>query len=349
MNTSPIKTALCSFGMSGKLFHAPFLHVHPGFTLYACWERSNQVIGEFYDDVRSYTSYEELLADPEVELVIVNTPNYTHYEFAKKALLAGKHIVVEKPFSVTVAQGEELISIAKEKGLLISAYQNRRYDSDYRTIKKILEEGLLGDIVEAEFHFDRYVEELSYKKHKETPGPGTGSVYDLGSHIIDQALQLFGWPKAIMGDITVMRPISQVDDFFELILYYDTKRVRLRSTYVARQPIPGYVIHGMKGSFIKDKTNVQEDALNKGMLPVGEDWGKEDESEWGLLHTERDGKIIKERVPSLQGQYLDYYEGIYQAIRNNAPVPVNAEDGLKVIRIIEAGYESSRSKKIVDL
>lgn len=344
-----VNVALCSFGMSGKLFHAPFIHVHPGFKLYACWERSKQLVAKTYPGVISYTSYDEIISDPQVDLVIVNTPNYTHFDLAKQALLAGKHVIVEKPFTITSIEGNELVALSRQTGKLLSVYHNRRYDSDYRTIRKVLAEGLLGNVAEAEFHFDRFVEALSPKVHKETPGPGTGSLYDLGSHLIDQALQMFGWPNAIFADVAIIRPISQVDDYFELLFYYDQMRVRIRSTYVAREPIPGYVIHGSKGSFIKPKTNVQEIALLAGILPQGDDWGREEENERGLLHTERNGEVVREYIPSLPGRYMDYFEAMYEAIVNGQPVPVAPEDAVKVIKIIEAAYKSSQEKRVVDL
>lgn len=345
----PINTAICSFGMSGWVFHAPFISTHPGFRFYAVWERSKNLAQEKYPEVKVYRTLEELLADELVELVVVNTPNTTHYEFAKQALLAGKHVVCEKPFTATVAEAEELIQIAAKQNKQLSVFQNRRYDSDYRTIKKVLEEKLLGDVVEAEFHFDRYKEELSPKQHKETPIPGTGCLYDLGSHLIDQALQLFGMPQAVFADIAVMRPVSKVDDYFELLLYYPVHRVRVKASYQVREVLPGYVIHGSKGSFIKPKTDMQEEQLQSGMLPTADGYGTEPESEKGLLHTEINGKVIKEYIPSLKGNYTGYYEGIYQAIRNNQPLPVTAEDGMKVIKIIEAAFQSSKERKVIDL
>jgi len=264
-------------------------------------------------------------------------------------LLAGKHVIVEKPFTATVWEGEELIQLANQQNKKISVYQNRRYDSDYKTVKKIAEEGWLGSVVEAEIHYDRYKEELSPKVHKETPGPGTGALYDLGSHLIDQALQLFGWPQAIFADITNLRPYSLVDDYFELLFYYDDKRVRLKCSYLVREALPGYVIHGTKGSFVKAKTDVQETLLQAYEKPGGPDWGKEPESEKGFLHTEKSGAIIKEYIPSLQGNYGDYYTGIYNAIVHDQPMPVSAEDGLNVIRIIEKARQSSHEKKVIDL
>ena len=345
----PINTALCSFGMSGWVFHAPFINVNPGFNLYAVWERTKNLTQEKYPNVKTYRTLEDMLANDLVELVVVNTPNYTHYGYAKKALEAGKHVVVEKPFTITVEEGEELIALAKRQNKKLSVFQNRRYDSDYKTIKKVVDAKLLGDLVEVEMHFDRYKEELSPKVHKEIPGPGTGSLYDLGAHLIDQALQLFGMPKKLFADIQAMRPISKVDDYFELLLYYDKMRVRVKSSYVVREPLPGYVFHGLKGSFIKPKTDVQEEMLQAGKVPNTKNWGTEPESERGLLHTEKDGKEIREYIPSEQGNYGEYYQGIYESIRNEKPLPVTAEEGLNVIKIIEAAYESNKTNRVVEL
>ena len=347
--SAPINTALCSYGMSGKIFHAPFIALNPGYNLLGSWERTKELIGADYPGTISYKTFEELLADAAVELVIINTPNYTHYELAKQALQAGKHIVVEKPFTSTADEAAELIRLAKEKNKLISVYQNRRFDSDYKTVKQVLDEKLLGDVVEVEIHFDRFSESLSYKAHKETPGPGANIMYDLGSHLIDQALQLFGWPAAVFADTRVVRPYSKVDDYFDLLLYYPSVRVRLKSTYVAREAPVGYILHGLKGSFIKPKTNVQEVDLAAGKLPTAEGWGVEPANERGLLHTERDGIVIRELIPSLTGNYMNYYDQLHDAIRNGKPVPVTAEDGMKVIRIIEAAYQSSNAKKLIEL
>ncbi len=344
---NPINTSLCSFGMSGLVFHAPFLSVNPHFNFYAVWERSKNIAEGKYPGVKTYRSLESMLHDPSIELVIVNTPNATHFQFAKEALQANKHVIVEKPFTISVEEGKELIALAEKQDKKLSVFQNRRYDSDFKTIKKVVEENLLGDLVEVEMHFDRYKEELSPKLHKEIPGPGAGVLYDLGAHLIDQALQLFGMPDEIFADIRSIRPFSRVDDYFELLLYYKTLRVRLKASYVVRESLPGYILHGLKGSFIKPKTDIQETELKEGILPGGEDWGKEPQSEKGLLHTEVNEKIVREYITSEQGNYGEYYNGIYEAIRNNRRVPVSAEDGLNVIRIIRSAFESNDKKCIV--
>ena len=344
-----INTALCSFGMSGVVFHAPFIQAHAGFNLYAVWERTKSLAQQKYPLIKTFRTLEEMLADKNIELVIVNTPSITHFEIAKKVIAAGKHLVVEKPFTPTVAEAAILIELADKKNVKLSVYQNRRYDSDFKTVKKILDEGLLGDMVEAEIHFDRYTPELSYKAHKEAPTPAVGNLYDLGSHIIDQALQLFGMPLSISADIASFRPGSKVADYFDLKLFYPTHRVTLKSSYYVRESLPSYIFHGTKGSFIKPKTDVQEIDLQAGKIPVTAGWGMEPESQQGLLHTEKEAVIIKEYISSLQGNYMEYYDGIFAAIRNDEPVPVSATDALYVIKIIEAALKSNSEKRVIEL
>jgi scyllo-inositol 2-dehydrogenase (NADP+) len=343
----PINTAILSFGMSGQVFHGPFIDLHPGFNFYAVWERTKNLAQEKYPGVKTYRDLDELLRDDAIELVIVNTPTYTHYEYAKKALEANKHAIVEKAFTTTFAEAEELATLAKQKGKFLSVYQNRRWDSDFKTVKKIFDEDLLGDVVEAEIHFDRFNQNLSPKAHKEIPNPGAGVVYDLGPHVIDQALTLFGMPEAVFADIRVLRPHSQVDDYFEILLYYPGVRVRLHSSYIVREPIPSFVLHGTKGSFHKSRADVQEAALLAGKKPGTPEWGKEPESEKGLLHTEKDGQVTRDTVPTLQGNYMDYFEGIHQALRNNKPLPVTAEDGANVMRIIETALASRKEGRVI--
>ncbi|HEX8334697.1 MAG TPA: Gfo/Idh/MocA family oxidoreductase [Segetibacter sp.] len=349
MEQKPINTALCSFGMSGWVFHAPFINVHPGFNLYGVWERTKNLAEEKYPGIKTFRSLDELLNDDAVELVVVNTPNATHYDYAKKVLLAGKHVIVEKPFTTEVSEGEELIELAASTGKVLSVYHNRRWDSDYRTVSQIVKENLLGEIVEAEIHYDRFKQELSPKVHKETPGRGTGVLYDLGSHLIDQALQLFGMPDAVFADILALRTISKVDDYFEVLLYYPNLRVRLKATYVAKETVPATVIHGTKGSFLKPKADVQEDMLQANISPSIEGWGTEAEEGKGLLNTIKDGVDIREYITSERGNYMGYYEGVYEAIRNNNLVPVSAEDGLNVIKIIKAAMQSNSEKRVIEL
>jgi scyllo-inositol 2-dehydrogenase (NADP+) len=349
METRIINTALCSFGMSGRVFHAPFINLHPGLNLYGVWERTKNLAAAKYPGVQTFRALETMLEDEAVELVIVNTPSVTHFEYAQKCLEAGKHVVVEKPFTATTQQARTLINLAAEKKKILSVYHNRRYDSDFRTIKKVLDNGWLGELVEVNIHYDRYVPVLSPKVHKETPTPAVGCLYDLGAHLIDQALNLFGMPLAVFADIAANRPGSLVDDYFDLKLFYPGFRVTLKSSYYVREALPGYQLHGKKGSFIKPKTDVQETQLQAGVLPGGDTWGTEPEAEWGLLHTEREGTVIREYIASEQGNYGDYYRILYNAIIQNKPAPVQPEEALRVIQIIEAAGNSNRERKVITL
>ncbi|MFV8371597.1 Gfo/Idh/MocA family oxidoreductase [Flavobacterium sp. LB2P74] len=343
-----IKTALLSYGMSGKVFHAPFLNIHPGFELLGSWERSKKLIHQDYPSVKSYATMEELLHD-DVDLVVVNTPVATHYEYAKKVLLAGKHALVEKAFTTTVAQAQELAALAKEKGLKLSVFQNRRWDSDFKTVQKIISDNVLGEVVEAEFHFDRYNPILSPKQHKETANSGAGILKDLGPHLIDQALCLFGLPQSVFADIRITREHSLVDDYIDIVLYYSNFRVRLKAGFFVREAIPSFVVHGKKGSFLKVRGDVQEDELKLGMKPNLDTWGTESSDKKGLLHTEINGEIVKEHIPTLQGNYYAFFDGVYNSISLDAIEPVTAQDGVHVMQIIEAAIQSSAQKKRIDL
>jgi predicted dehydrogenase len=344
-----INTAILSFGMSGRVFHAPFIALHPGFKLVGVLERTKNESLAFYPDIHIYRSLDEVLNDTNIELVVVNTPTNTHYAFCKKALEAGKHVVVEKAFTTTVDEAIELIELAKSRNLLLSVYQNRRWDSDFSTVRSIIEQGVLGEIFEAEFHFDRYKETLSPKLHKEVPGPGAGLLNDLGPHLIDQALSLFGMPTSLFAYIQTLRPTSAVDDAFSINLMYPTKKVMLKSNLLIREALPAFVVHGKKGSFIKSRADIQEAALLANEKPNLTDWGTEPASEQGLLHSEINGEIVRELIPTLKGNYYHYYDGNYHAIADGRPAPVTAADGLHVMQIIEAAKKSNETNQVIHI
>ena len=215
--------------------------------------------------------------------------------------------------------------------------------------KKIISDKVLGEIVEAEFHFDRYNPNLSPKQHKETANSGAGILKDLGPHLIDQALFLFGLPTSVFADIRTIRTHSLVDDYLDILLYYPDFRVRLKAGFFVREAIPSFIVHGKKGSFLKPRGDVQEDNLKLGLKPNVAHWGTESEEHQGLLHTEIEGEIIKHKVPTLQGNYNEFFEGVYQSIANNKPEPVTAQDGVNVMQIIEAAIQSSLQKKVINL
>lgn len=349
-SVSPIRTGLCAFGMSGKVFHAPFLHCMQQFTLAAVVERHEKKAGEFYPEIISYSSVAELLSDDSIPLVIVNTPNITHYEYVKQALGAGKNVIVEKPFASTRRQTEELIKQAEKKKNFLCAYQNRRWDSDFLTVKKIIDERLLGDLIEAEIHYDRYRIGLNVKKpHKEKPDQGVGNIYDLGPHLIDEAIVLFGKPNGVFAIIQSHRPHSLVDDYFEIKLLYKNFTCTLKSSLLVREPQAGYVVHGVKGSFIKTRSDLQEYNLQEGMSPCREDWGEEPEKDWGILHTEINGQVIRQKYPSVPGNYAEFYRRVYYSLTAKREPPVSLKDSLLNMKIIEAAYKSSRNREVVEL
>jgi predicted dehydrogenase len=340
--SAPIKTGLVSFGISSKTFHAPFLTTIPGFALTSVVERSTNEAEKKYPGIITYRSIEAMLQDPELELVVITSPNETHFPYAKMAMEAGKNVVLEKPFANTSAEALELVRLSHSSGKVCAVYHNRRYVADFLTMKQIHEQKLLGDLHEFEAHYDRYrPDPRTYGLWREKPLPGSGVFYDLGSHLIDQALQLFGAPQYITADIRKQKPYSVVDDYFDVRLDYGFLKVLLKSGMLVREMGPRYMMHGTKGSFIKYGEDTQEERLKAGELPVGPDWGKEPEEQFGLIHTEIDGKIIRETYPSLQGGFNKYYENLYQTIRHGQPLHEKPEHGYNVIRLIELAFESS--------
>ena len=347
MYNSILKTGICSYGMSGKLFHAPFIHAHPGFELSAIVERHNHDSKERYPEAKLYRSADELCADKELQLIVVNTPTHLHFEQAKLVVQAGKHLVIEKPFAVTVKEAEELTALAEKNKLFISVYQNRRYDGDYRAVKNVIVQGLLGELREAEIRYDRYRPTYGGKQHKEGAMPGAGILFDLSPHLVDQAIQLFGFPKAVFADIWKMREDVNAPDYFEILFYYDKLRVRLKATCIARETTYAYTLHGMKGSFLQQRSDMQEQQLQAGVKPSIENWCPAPALPDGLLHTEINGEVIRKETTSSPGNYMGYYDDVYKALTGQGPNPVPAADGINNMRIIEAALESFASGKIV--
>ncbi len=338
-----INTALLAYGMSGKYFHAPFLRAHPGFRLSGCWERSQQKITGDDPQAVSWPSLDVLLADPSIELVVVNTPNHTHFEYARAALLAGKHVLVEKAFTCTAAEAKTLMNLGRERGLQVAVYHNRRFDSDFMAVQQVLQSGRLGNLVEAELRFERFRPQPGPKLHKESPNPGAGLLKDLGPHLLDQACCLFGMPGAIAADLRCTRPGSQVDDWMDIRLYYEGVQVRLLSGMYMRFQQPAFVLHGTAGSFFKNRSDRQEADLVAGRKPGTPGWGEEPEPEWGTLYASTGGDIRTEKVPSPAGNYGLFYEKLYGAICHGTPLPVSAADGLRVMELIEAAQASYES------
>ncbi len=341
----PINVGLAGFGISATVFHAPFFETMPQYNLVSVLERSKEGSKKKYPWVKIVRSIESMVADPSVDLVVITTPNDTHFPYAKAALEAGKHVVVEKPFTITSEEARQLSVLAAGSGKVLSIYQNRRYVSDFLTIKEILEKGLLGEVYEFEGHYDRYRAEARPNAWREEAAPGSGILYDLGAHLIDQACYLFGIPENITADIRHQRPHAKAVDYFDLRINFGAVKVILHAGMLVREPGPRYMIHGAKGSFIKFGEDPQEARLRAGDLPVGDDWGKESPDIYGLLHTEVNRKIIREKYPSLPGSYALYYSNLYESIVHKAPVKEKPDHGFNTIRLIELAIESSRQQK----
>lgn len=344
-----IKVGLVGYGLSGQVFHAPFLHALPQFELVKVVERHHMNSKKDYPYVEVVRTYEELLQDETIDLVVITTPNEYHYSMIKEALHGGKHVIVEKPFTETVDQARALTQLAKEKGLLLSVYQNRRFDIDFQTVKKVIEEGFVGEVVDYEAHFDRFRNFVREGTWKEEERPGSGILYDLGSHLIDQALSLFGMPNALHAEMKKQRPGSQIDDAFDLRLYYERLTVTLKASMLVREQGPRFQVHGTKGSFVKYGMDPQEAFLREGGKPTDSQYGIEPKELWGTLNTTINGLHFEGKIESQRTTYMDYYHDLYVSIVQGKEPIVTAEQATNTIRIIEAAYESHRTKKVIEL
>lgn len=348
-----VKVGLCAFGMSGKVFHAPFLKEHPGFFMSAIVERSKEDSKVEYPDAIIYRSVEEMIESADIELVVVNTPVQTHFEYVKMALEAGKNVIVEKPFTVSVSEAEELVNLAESKNLFLSVYQNRRFDRDYLQVQKVLAEGKLGNVREVEIRFDRFRTEPSSKEHKENPElNGSGAIHDLGSHLVDQATQFFGFPEKLFADVFSMKGKEFANDYFEILLYYkDDVRVRLKSSVFTKEEHFAYKIHGDKGSFLQERTDDQENELVAGAIPTyGKDWMQPLKESDGILNYFDENSETKRILTSSEpGNYMNYYQQIYEHIVFGYALPSLGNEVIQNMKIIEAALESSKKGKVLDL
>jgi scyllo-inositol 2-dehydrogenase (NADP+) len=333
-----ITTGLMAYGMSGKVFHGPFLNAHPGFKLHAVTERHHKNAEKDYPAVISYNSTDELLNDPELDLIIINTPNFTHYDFAKKALSAGKHILVEKPFTATVEEAKELFLLARQMDKKIFVYQNRRWDSDFCKVKEIVVNQTLGKLSEVHFRFDRFKAELNVKAFKEEAVAASGLQYDLGPHLLDQAISLFGKPLSFHKILGKNRPHSIVDDYFSIHLAYpDSLNVFVHANLLVTDVQPAFVLHGIKGSFIKFRADIQEEQLIKGIKPGEPGYGVEVRGIEGKLSLRDElGELHQETVLSEPSSYQPLFEAVYQSITNNTPYPITEEEIIIQLEILES-------------
>lgn len=331
-----LNAGILSYGMSGKLFHAPFLSQHEGFKLRAVTERTKKSAQQNYPDIISYDSVGELLEDGNIDLVVVNTPNYLHYEQTKAALEHGKHVLVEKPFVPDRKQAEELFELSERLGKKIFVYQNRRWDSDFVAVKSVIESGRLGKLCEFHIRYDRYRNVIGPKEFKETPMAASGLLFDLGPHMLDQTISLFGKPLSYHKFLGKNRESTQVDDYFSIQLTYpDSLNVTLTSSLLVANPQAAFVVHGSKGSFIKNRTDVQETQLLESIKPKAKGFGVEQPSQAGTLSlVDAKGNITNTKIESQPGSYFGIFEAVYQSIVNNSPYPITNEDILTQLDIL---------------
>jgi len=341
-----VKVGIIGYGFSGKTFHAPIIQTVEGLEISKIVSSNALKVKEDYPDVEVVSDAQQLLSDPAIDLVIITTPNTTHYPFAKQALLSGKHVVVEKPFVIHSKEAQELIEIADKQNKIISVYHNRRWDNDFLTVKECLASGVMGEIYSYEAHYNRYRIEVT-NRWREQNMEGSGMLYDLGSHLIDQALHLFGLPETVFGDVMAQRIGSVTDDYFHIVLGYGRLRVILHSGSVVKSAGPKFQIHGDKGSFMKYGLDSQEDSLKQGKVPGDALWGKDLEESYGELTVNVGDLLLKGKLETKTGSYEAFYKGIYEAIAESKPVPVNAADAMNTIKIIELAIKSSQEKRVV--
>jgi scyllo-inositol 2-dehydrogenase (NADP+) len=343
-----LRVGLIGYGFSGATFHAPLLQVLENYEITKVLSSNPEKVHEDLGNVEVVPDIQSILEDSTIELVVITTPNTLHFEMARKSLLAGKHVVIEKPMVNTVEEAEQLVKLAKDRNKMLSVYQNRRWDNDFLTIKHLINEDVLGEIHTYEAHFDRYRPNIQ-NRWREQVGVGSGILYDLGSHLIDQALHLFGVPQFVQADVMNQRDNAVTDDYFHVVLGYNNMRVILHAGSIVPANDLKYIVHGEKGSFIKYGLDSQEEALKAGKKPIGEDWGLDDPAHYGILTLENNGKSESQKVKTIPGSYLTYYQKVYDHLRKGEDSPVTAEEGLMTIKLIELAKESSEQKRAIYL
>jgi predicted dehydrogenase len=349
-----IGVGVVGFGLGGRVFHSPFVNAVPGLRLGAILQRKGDEAAAAHPAARIVRSLDQLLTDKTIELIVVTTPNATHFEFAKRALEAGKHVVIDKPFAATSEEASKLGQLAKSKGLLAVPFHNRRWDGDFLTVKKLIAEQAVGRLVTFESHFDRFRPAPRAGIWQEAENPANGMLFDLGPHLVDQALGLFGLPDSITASVRADRDGTAIEDAFDITLSYPGANgkgllAHCRTSYLACHNAPRFVLHGTKGSFVKHGLDPQEPALVGGAplpkLGSPDVWLQEDESAWGTLtvapNSAAPETLVNSQVKTELGDYRGFYANVRDAILGAAPLALTAEDGFRVIRLLELARQSS--------
>ena len=340
-----IPVGLVGFGLAGRCFHAPVIRAVPGLRLKTIVQRHGDSARETFPEVSIARDVDALVADEEIRLVVIATPNASHYELARRCLLAGRDVIVDKPFTVTSAEARDLIKLAAARGRLLSVYHSRRFDGDFLTVRQLIAKGALGRVVRCESRYDRYRPTLRPGTWRESNEPASGVLFDLGPHLIDQALVLFGTPAAVTADIRVERRGAAADDAFDIALHYPGLRVQLSATMLACDSGPRFLLYGTEGTYIKYGMDPQEAPLRAGRSPGGPGWGQEDEPQWGRLTT---AGGVSRPVPTEPGDYRLFYANVRDAMNGEAELAVTGEQAARVIRVIELARASNALTRTLD-
>ncbi|EMG9279169.1 TPA: oxidoreductase [Enterobacter cloacae] len=336
-----IRVGLIGYGYASKTFHAPLIAGTPGMALAAVSSSDATKVHADWPTVPVVSEPKHLFNDPNIDLIVIPTPNDTHFPLAKAALEAGKHVVVDKPFTVTLSQARELDALAKSLGRLLSVFHNRRWDSDFLTVKALLSEGTLGEITFFESHFDRFRPQVR-NRWREQAGPGSGIWYDLAPHLLDQAVNLFGLPVSMTVDLAQLRPGAQTTDYFHAILSYPQRRIVLHGTMVAAAESARYIIHGTRGSYVKFGLDPQEDRLKNGERLPQEDWGYDMRD--GVVTKVEGETLVEETLLTSPGNYPAYYAAVRNALNGTGENPVPASQAIQIMELIELGIESAKHR-----
>lgn len=340
MSGGPVRVGLIGFGYAGRVFHAPLIAATDGIDLVAVASSRADDVCKALGDAGVEATPQALIAREDIELVVVASPNDSHAPLALSALAAGKHVVVEKPFALSLGEARELVAAAERAGRLLAVFHNRRWDSDFLSVKAAVACGNVGEVVHFESHFDRF-RPLVRDRWRERAIPGGGIWYDLGPHLIDQALQLFGLPDAIEASLAVLRPGGQADDWAHAVLHYPDKRVILHASMLSAGGSARFTVHGTSGSLVKQGADQQEAQLLAGMVPGAPGWGEDDDR---LMQYDGDGSAT---VATLPGDQRSFYRGIVSAMQGEGPNPVPPAEALAVMAVIEAGMRSSEERRAI--
>lgn len=337
-----LDVGLIGFGLGGRYFHAPVIRAVDGLRLAAILQRTGDSAAEAYPDARTVRTIDELLSIDSIRLVVIVTPNHSHFPLAKQCLDAGRHVVVDKPFSTTVDEALELLRLAKRRDRILTVYHNRRFDADFQALRKLASTGELGRIVRFENTYDRFRPLAKPRAWRERPGPGSGVLYDLAPHLLDQVFMLFGEPLALTADIRIERSGFSTDDAFDLLLHYpEGVRALLRATMLAATPRPRFVVLAEKGSYLKRDFDPLEPTLREGRVPTGDNWVLEKEDNWGELTFVGSNAIGTRKIPSF-GDWRDFYANLHDAILGNAAPAVTSQQALNVMVALELALESQQ-------